>query len=480
VSAKPIDPRPERGGADWFALTVEVSAVTAEVARKYRPAQEAKTAETLAKTVTARLASRKAELERGVDRKDFRRLVALVAEHELGEGGALAQEVKRVVKDVGKVSSDDVDDLVADVLETLLQREQKELRYILDVAASMKDFDGLVGMHTGRRRSGRRRRTVRDNLRDRIRQLLNEPTYVEIGRFGNHPAYGLAGEARELVPVRRREIVAATGLAWSVPRLAAGDGERASMVYTTDSLSQILLIVARTVPGAFTIDDILDVLSPILAEYLPIDLYDGDKIESIPGSRLQPGQEVVAREAADRILDGLAGEARAVVALALLETKKIDIAPLLGRTRPTIDRRLEEEARPVFESALSGLAPAVTACALELVSAELTREALVTACTGLLRGEPFVKVGEVDRVPLYSATDGREIARPTAEEIDSVARDLVLSRTSHGEIYSPEWLREALAAVAAALDGPFSAEDAVEIVQRSLTGSDGTEPDRDD
>jgi DNA-directed RNA polymerase specialized sigma24 family protein len=309
----------------------------------------------------------------------------LVAEYDAEVIGAqLLAEIRDVCKNIARkypagiyaVTADwrdSLDDLVDEVVAALLARDGAQLRYIMDVSASTSDFRGLVGKHTQRVLSHGRTRTVVDNLLDRSRRILAKPPWVEVGRRDGRPAYSLRDDATLEAP-EPADLRRAADFAAKVPRIRpTHEEDRASQVYTPESLHVLLEIVASALPTAFTERDLAGLLAEVLTGWVPIRLEDDVQATDLARLDWSDAELDEARDLAMRALSRMAGDERRAVALAYRGRTHEQIADALGCSRPTAKKRLDA-GYDYLNGALADLSELMQEFAIDFIALELARE----------------------------------------------------------------------------------------------------------
>ena len=308
----------------------------------------------------------------------------LLAEHRQQVVGPKIQaEVRRVASRISQrydpsiyASSggwgDAIDDLVNDVIETLLANDREQLKYVMDVAQSISDFRGLVGKHVGRVLSHSRKRTLVDNLLDRSRKMLRGEPFMQIGRLDGRPAYALR-EDRVLASPTRANLREAALLIAKVPKKHPPAGDRAWMVWDTPSLELVLQTIARALPTAFTERDVGAVFEEVLAGSVPTFLEDDVNAEDMADYRWSNADVSEAADAAARALKTMDSEQRRALALRQAGRKHEEIAAALGCSRPTAAARIDHGIA-YLRAQLEDLSPSVQRLAVDIVLLGLDRD----------------------------------------------------------------------------------------------------------
>ena len=131
-----------------------------------------------------------------------------------------------------------LNDLVQDVVERMLVKSQVE--YICDLANDFGHARALIYRQVKMTLADRRQRTSVDNLFDRAKERLAELPF-EV-RSAKPPTWGLAGSDAEPEESSQRLITALAAL----PRLPGLGKDRASAVWTRETLEDALVLICRT------------------------------------------------------------------------------------------------------------------------------------------------------------------------------------------------------------------------------------------
>ncbi len=231
---------------------------------------------------------------------------------------------------------DGLADLVQDVVVDRLLSEG-QLDYSLDTADSLEALNALLIRQIRRTLARRRRRTVVDNLLDRIREILDSD-YVAEGISGERlfAPEGAIGAERATDAQLRAAVVAVS----AVPRTPTHGEARAPMVYTTDALRDVVATAFTTTGSAMAIRDFDTILNLALTSWIASDLATTRGGVSNPAAADLTPPEIVEVEAiVDDIRADLDGETAPVLDGKYRGMSDSDIAHELGLSRPTIAKR---------------------------------------------------------------------------------------------------------------------------------------------
>lgn len=237
-----------------------------------------------------------------------------------------------------------LDDLVHDVVERMLAKCQVE--YICDVANDFGHARALIYRQIKMTLADRRQRTSIDNLFDRAKERLAKPPF-EV-RSAKPQAWGLAGSDDEPEEGCQRLIAVLAAL----PRLPGLGKDRASAVWTRETLDDALLLICRT-SGTIAEDDLRKLLDEALTVFSTSEVVTDDAGSEDQANELDPGGLVVANEALDRLTAALTKEEAAVLAGKWIGDSDGDIAESLAISRPTVAKHKESAYAKVREELAS-------------------------------------------------------------------------------------------------------------------------------
>jgi DNA-directed RNA polymerase specialized sigma24 family protein len=287
-------------------------------------------------------------------------LAALVAEHRSERLGPLwlaeihaacASKARRYPPSVyGRAAAWDsttIEDLVMDTVERLLMKSQVE--YICDTAGDLAHARALLHRQVRHTLLDRRTRTVVDNLLDRAVDLLRADPYQADDtpppgwiRSGTTPERASATLPVRMLGLRLRRL----------PRLPADGVERASPVWTSETLSLALDDVVTTL-GKVTRDNLEKIFNDALTSLAPSE-FVSDEAGSAQ-TDLTPGPEelAVARDAVRRLTDQLDPVETAVLSFKFQGMADAEAASALGISRPTVDSRKKAATAKVRDALIS-------------------------------------------------------------------------------------------------------------------------------
>ncbi len=233
------------------------------------------------------------------------------------------------------------EELAQDVAVDLLLAEN-QIRYIFDIAQGIEDVRRLLVRQVKRALYRRRYPTVVDRLLARARRIASEPPFT-IQEVGSQRWVTLSDEPRPFRDLNDAELRSAVGVAHGVPRLIASPrAERASMVYTTPALRELLGLVVGEL-GGLSERDLARIFENLLTAWLPSSLGDGEGAE--PSAAEAPGtadMSLAASELGDtiRMFTASLDNVDATVLLGKAQGFSDDaLARRLGRSRPWVADR---------------------------------------------------------------------------------------------------------------------------------------------
>lgn len=239
------------------------------------------------------------------------------------------------------------EELAQEVAVDLLLAEN-QIDYIFDIAGvedvprGVEDVRRLLVRQVKRALYRRRTTTVVDRLLARARRIASEPPFT-IQEAGSQRWVTLADDPRPFRDLTEAELRTAVGVAHRVPRLVASQrAERASMVYTSSALRELLELVVGEL-GGLSERDLARIFENLLTAWLPSSLGDGEGAE--PSAAEAPGtadESLAASELGDRIrmLTSSLDNVDATVLLGKAQGFSDDaLARRLGRSRPWVADR---------------------------------------------------------------------------------------------------------------------------------------------
>jgi len=266
---------------------------------------------------------------------------------------------------------DGLDEFVQEFVTTVLLKEA-QLEYVMDVDGGLDDFRNLLARQMRRLLARRRRRTVVDNLLDRCKAIVTEDpfSFEPEGRSWSY-RLGLLPE----VPGVADELAlknAAIDLAL-FPLIRADPSERAPIVYTTETLREILKTVARTLSVRVSVANLDAIFRQGLTFLLPSDLSTDEGVfEQAASTELNPEEESIVLDGVRVLLESLTADEKFVLRMKLVDRSDTEIAVAAGVSRPTVDKR-KKHAMKTLEFALEDLPEKLQAAVMERISTELAK-----------------------------------------------------------------------------------------------------------
>lgn len=266
-------------------------------------------------------------------------LQALIEEHTkqrlgplwLGEIETAARRVARRYPPAAYARSsrwdeDAIRDLVQDVVERMLAKGQAE--YICDIANDFGHARALIHRQVRMTLVDRRQRTAVDNLFDRAVERLGAPPFEQVC---NRPrCWRLAGSTAEVLPYSRRVTMSLAAL----PRLPGNGTERASAIWTSETLSDALVFVCTAV-GEVQEHDLRKILDESLTVFSTAEFVTDEAGTHDPSGELDPSDLTMANEITERLITALTQEEATLLAGKWIGDSDADIARRLGVSRPT-------------------------------------------------------------------------------------------------------------------------------------------------
>ena len=246
------------------------------------------------------------------------------------------------------------EELAQDVAVDLLLAEN-QIHYIFDIAPrrpqgrgtaatdrGLEDVRRLLVRQVKRALYRRRRLTVVDQLLARARRIASEPPF-SIQEVGRQRWVTLADDPSPFRSLTDAELRPAVQAASGVPRLIASQrAERASMVYTSSALRELLELVVGEL-GGLSEGDLARIFEDLLTAWLPSSLGDGEGTEPLAAEA--PGtadDRLAVSELGDTIRMFTSSLDNADATVLLGKTQGISDAALaqrLGRSRPWVADR---------------------------------------------------------------------------------------------------------------------------------------------
>jgi hypothetical protein len=237
------------------------------------------------------------------------------------------------------------EELAQDVVADCLLGEG-QLQYLFDVVDDLESFRRLMVRQVKRALYRRRRTSVVDRLLKRVRVITAEAPF-RVEAIGRERWITREASPAPLRSLDESELRGAAAAVHDVPRLAeTGASERASMVYTTSHLAELVQrLVDRT--GGLTESDLAKILEILLTAWLPTFLEDteGDQIPT-PEAADSGLDYSNLMETVKAFADTLSETDRVVLLFKSQGLSDAAVAARVGRSRPWVaDRKREVLAR---------------------------------------------------------------------------------------------------------------------------------------
>lgn len=266
-------------------------------------------------------------------------LDALIDEHDrIGIGPLWLKEIQMAVPRVSRRYSpsiyaqsaawslDVIDDLVQDVVERMLAKGQAE--YICDVANDYRHARALIHRQVKMTLIDRRQRTSVDNLFDRAVERLGSSPFEQVKTKPR--SWRLAGSTAEASPHPRR----LTSSLAALPRLPGLGKERASAIWTTETLTDALSLICGAV-GEVDEPELRRILDESLTVFATAEVVTDDAGTEGRSGELDPSELAMANELTERLIAALTHEEATLLAGKWIGDSDGDIASRLGVSRPT-------------------------------------------------------------------------------------------------------------------------------------------------
>lgn len=219
-----------------------------------------------------------------------------------------------------------VNDLVQDVVERMLAKGQAE--YICDVANDFGHARALIYRQVRMTLIDRRQRTAVDNLFDRSVERLGEPPFEQVKKKPR--SWRIVGCTLEVTPYTRRLTASLAAL----PRLPGNGTERASPIWTTQTLVDALILICNTVREVEELD-LRKILEESLTVFATAEVVSDEAGTEDRSGELDPSDLVMANELIERLDAALTHEEATVLAGKWIGDSDGDIARRLDVSRPT-------------------------------------------------------------------------------------------------------------------------------------------------
>lgn len=236
-------------------------------------------------------------------------------------------------------SAEAIEDLVHDTVAGPLLSEG-QLDYALH-ATDLEHFRALIRRQVRRALIRRRSRTVIDALVERGVRELERPPFERLAGPGA-ARFTIAGRAYEDRPPTPLELRRAALTATAVPTERPAAGDRAPMVYRTETLRTLLEGVAKDLPCPFGATELDAVFRLVLTGWFPSVLDDIEGAIGLSTRELGPEDALEVREATERLLNRLSDEQKMILFRKLTGSADEEIASILRVSRPTVIKRRVE------------------------------------------------------------------------------------------------------------------------------------------
>lgn len=219
-----------------------------------------------------------------------------------------------------------ISDLVQDVVERMLTKGQAE--YICDVANDFGHARALIYRQVRMTLIDRRQRTAVDNLFDRAVELLGEPPFAQVK--SKPRSWRIVGCDLAAMPFTRRLIASLAAL----PRLPGNGTERASAIWTTETLTDALMLICNAVREVEELD-LRKILDESLTVFATAEVVSDETGTHHSSGEIDPSDVIMANELTERLGAALTHEEATVLAGKWVGDSDGDIARRLGVSRPT-------------------------------------------------------------------------------------------------------------------------------------------------
>ena len=251
------------------------------------------------------------------------------------------------------------------VVDVLL--EQGQLEYALFVAGSVEHFKNILGRQLRFFLARGRRRTVVDNLLDRCKEITAKAPFQQAAekRAWSYALEDQAPGDRRATPDLLAQVA---GELAGIPVQEPSVSERASQVYLTPDLIELLRRVASSLECWVSARDLDDLFRQMLTPWLPSFLGTDEGALAIqPAKALSAEQEDMARQAAEAICGAGSATELKVLGMKIGDVSDSVIGRRLGVSRPTVIKHKKRILGKV-EAELTGLDEASQSRAIELLA----------------------------------------------------------------------------------------------------------------
>lgn len=237
---------------------------------------------------------------------------------------------------------DGLDDVVNSfVLDELLHQEHPQIRYIMDVATDVEDFDRLVRWQARRYLARERARSLASNLVARAKRRLERPPFTCVDGHGAK-AWGLAGRAYSPGTTNSfTEIRMAAVLAAAVPTLKVTATERLPKMYDAMGLEAMLRLLVDSVAGVVFTRDLQTFFDLVFTAWSTSHLDQHDD-QTVPTQPVSTEDQAVAGIVAREIESMLTVEQATIFLHLRAGLPDQKLATALELSRPTAIKRRRE------------------------------------------------------------------------------------------------------------------------------------------
>ncbi|GAB3393321.1 hypothetical protein GCM10027568_22190 [Humibacter soli] len=221
---------------------------------------------------------------------------------------------------------DAINDLVQDVVERMITKGQAE--YICDAANDFDHARALIYRQVRMTLIDRRQRTVVDNLYDRAVDRLGAAPFEQVRKKPR--SWRLIGSEAEPIPYTSRLTASLAAL----PRLPGNGAERASALWTAETMTDALTLLCGAV-GEVEESDLKRIFDEALTVFATAEVVSNDAGAQDRSAELDPGELTLANDLAERIVAALTKEEATMLAGKWIGDSDGDIARRLGVSRPT-------------------------------------------------------------------------------------------------------------------------------------------------
>jgi len=261
----------------------------------------------------------------------------------------------------------ELDDLVQDVVTERLLGE-RQAHYLMAASSTLPDFRRLLGRQIRLTLAHRRRRTVLDQLLARARLILSSEPFQKVQ--SNPDAWTLAAAQVTDRAATPSELRFAAERVRLIPVVRGRGLKRASTVYTTANLENLLRLVVESLATPLRISDLDRILELLLTPFLPSILDREGSPQGDPSSALTPDEEHELNVAVRTMLAGLDAQDRLLLAAKLSGVSDADVAAALQVSRPTAAHR-KQVLLERLEPLLGALPDPLRTIAVDRLSADL-------------------------------------------------------------------------------------------------------------